>query len=87
MTDRLASATVAILGFGNQGEAQALNLRSSGARVIVGARQGGRGEAAARALEFPVSAPDEAARQAGERMRIAAAARDRFARFMEDPRR
>src|SRR6266853_6348208 len=32
----LAGKTVAILGFGNQGHAQALNLRDSGVQVIVG---------------------------------------------------
>jgi ketol-acid reductoisomerase len=34
----LAGKTVAVLGYGNQGQAQALNLRDSGARVIVGNR-------------------------------------------------
>ncbi len=37
----LDSATVAVLGFGHQGEAQALNLRDSGTAVVVGARAGG----------------------------------------------
>ncbi len=32
---------VAVIGYGNQGHAHALNLRDSGARVIVGARPGG----------------------------------------------
>lgn len=32
---------VAVVGYGNQGHAHALNLRDSGARVIVGARPGG----------------------------------------------
>jgi ketol-acid reductoisomerase len=36
-----ARKTVAIIGYGNQGHAHALNLRDSGARVIVGARPGG----------------------------------------------
>ncbi len=35
----LAGKTVAILGYGNQGRAQALNLRDSGVRVLVGNRQ------------------------------------------------
>ena len=35
----LAGQTVAVLGYGNQGRAQALNLRDSGAKVIVGNRQ------------------------------------------------
>lgn len=35
----LAGKTVAVLGFGNQGRAQALNLRDSGVNVIVGNRK------------------------------------------------
>jgi ketol-acid reductoisomerase len=35
----LAGKTVAILGYGNQGRAQALNLRDSGVNVIVGNRE------------------------------------------------
>jgi predicted dinucleotide-binding enzyme len=35
----LQHRTVAILGYGSQGHAHALNLRDSGIRVIVGARQ------------------------------------------------
>ena len=35
----LAGKTVAILGYGNQGRAQALNLRDSGVTVVVGNRQ------------------------------------------------
>ncbi len=37
--DPLTGKTVAILGYGNQGRAQALNLRDSGATVVVGNRQ------------------------------------------------
>jgi len=36
--DPLAGKTVAVLGYGNQGQAQALNLRDSGVHVIVGNR-------------------------------------------------
>ena len=48
---RLHGRTVAIIGFGNQGRAQALNLRDSGIDVRVGLRAeaAGRREAAARA--------------------------------------
>jgi ketol-acid reductoisomerase len=35
----LAGKTVAVLGYGNQGRAQGLNLRDSGVRVIVGNRE------------------------------------------------
>jgi ketol-acid reductoisomerase len=48
----LATGTVAVLGFGNQGEAHALNLRDAGETVIVGARPGRAAEARARALGF-----------------------------------
>ena len=34
----LAGKTVAVLGYGNQGQAQALNLRDSGVRVVIGNR-------------------------------------------------
>ena len=36
--DALKGKTIAILGYGSQGHAHALNLRDSGARVIVGLR-------------------------------------------------
>jgi len=53
MTSRLVERTVAVLGFGNQGEAHALNLREAGLEVVVGARPGGGAEARSRALGFP----------------------------------
>jgi ketol-acid reductoisomerase len=37
--DPLRERTVAVLGYGNQGRAQALNLRDSGIRVVVGNRE------------------------------------------------
>lgn len=49
MTDEGA---VAVLGYGHQGRAQALNLRDAGAAVIVGARVGGAGSARAIADGF-----------------------------------
>jgi ketol-acid reductoisomerase len=46
----LKRATVAILGFGNQGHAHALNLRDNGINTVVGTRRGGTGwEQAAKA--------------------------------------
>jgi ketol-acid reductoisomerase len=44
----LAGKRVAILGFGNQGRAQALNLNDSGVNLVVGLRHGSPSEAAAR---------------------------------------
>jgi len=38
---RLSGRTFAIVGFGSQGHAHALNLRDSGASVVVGLRPGG----------------------------------------------
>jgi ketol-acid reductoisomerase len=39
----LKGSTVAILGYGNQGHAHALNLRDSGVSTVVGTRRGGTG--------------------------------------------
>jgi ketol-acid reductoisomerase len=39
----LKSSTVAILGYGNQGHAHALNLRDCGVATVVGTRRGGTG--------------------------------------------
>lgn len=57
----LAGRVVAVLGYGNQGRAQALNLRDSGIGVIVGARTGGRGHARAVADGFAPLEPAAAA--------------------------
>jgi ketol-acid reductoisomerase len=53
--------TVAIIGFGNQGRAQALNLRDSGVVVRIGLRPGSPRAAEARAEGFDVLTPGEAA--------------------------
>ena len=53
MTTRLAERTIAVLGFGNQGTAHALNLRDAGLEVVVGARADGAAAARSRALGFP----------------------------------
>lgn len=58
------AGTVAILGYGNQGAAHALNLRDSGRHVIVGAREGRPAEARARAAGFEVFALADAAARA-----------------------
>jgi len=57
----LENAVFAVLGYGNQGRAQALNLRESGAHVIVGARVGGSGSQLANADGFQVVALEAAA--------------------------
>jgi ketol-acid reductoisomerase len=58
--DLIRSRKVAVLGYGNQGRAQALNLRDSGVAVLVGARDG-VGAERARADGFDVRSPGEAA--------------------------
>lgn len=55
--------TIAILGYGNQGRAQALNLRDSGAEVIIGQREGKSAEKA-RDEGFPVLPVSEAVAKA-----------------------
>jgi ketol-acid reductoisomerase len=61
VTDVLDLGTVAVLGFGNQGEAHAHNLRDAGVRVRVGARPGGAGESRARSAGFEVGGLAETA--------------------------
>jgi len=58
---RLATRTYAIIGYGSQGHAHALNLRDSGARVIVGLRPEGRSGEAARAAGLDVRPVADAA--------------------------
>ena len=64
MSDAMLQGPVAILGFGNQGQAHALNLRDSGAEVIVGARAGRDAQARATALGFATFTLAEAVRRA-----------------------
>jgi ketol-acid reductoisomerase len=60
----LKGKTVAIIGYGSQGHAQAQNLRDSGVNVIIGQRPGGKNYELAVSHGFtPVSAAD-AAKQA-----------------------
>jgi ketol-acid reductoisomerase len=60
----LAGRTVAIVGYGNQGRAQALNLRDSGVEVRVGLRKGSLREAQALAEGLVVRSPTEAVMEA-----------------------
>jgi ketol-acid reductoisomerase len=61
---RLATRTFAIIGYGSQGHANALNLRDGGARVIVGVRPGGRSAEAAHAAGLDVRPVAAAATEA-----------------------
>ncbi len=56
--------TIAIIGYGSQGRAHALNLRDSGFDVVVGLRPGGPTEVKALADGFIVKTPAEAAASA-----------------------
>ncbi len=60
----LKGKTIAILGYGSQGHAQAQNLRDSGAKVIVGLEPTRASAQQARADGMVVVAPDEAAKRA-----------------------
>lgn len=57
----LAGRQIAIIGYGSQGRAHALNLRDSGHRVTIGARPASRAEQRARADGFTTCTPAEAA--------------------------
>ena len=58
---KLEGKTVAIIGYGSQGHAHALNLRDSGVNVIVGLRPDSGSVAKAREQELTVMTPGEAA--------------------------
>jgi len=60
----LKGKTIAILGYGSQGHAQAQNLRDSGYRVIVGLEPGRTSAQAARADGWLVATPDDATKRA-----------------------
>ena len=58
----LKDKTVAIIGYGSQGHAHALNLRDSGVKVVIGQRPGSANYDLARENGFtPVSAAEAAA--------------------------
>jgi ketol-acid reductoisomerase len=61
----LNGRTVAIIGYGSQGHAHALNLRDSGVDVVVGLPAGSKSAAKATAAGLKVLAPAEAAAAAG----------------------
>lgn len=59
----LRDKTIAVIGYGSQGHAQAQNLRDSGFNVVIGQRPGGRNFEQAKEDGFnPVSAREAAAR-------------------------
>ena len=62
--DALKGKTIAILGYGSQGHAQAQNLRDSGHKVIIGLDPNRQSAQQARADGMVVVSPDEAAKRA-----------------------
>jgi ketol-acid reductoisomerase len=60
----LQSQPIAIMGYGSQGHAHALNLRDSGLQVMVGLHPGSKSAAKAQAEGLPVFSVAEAAAQA-----------------------
>ena len=67
----LAGKRVAILGFGNQGRAQALNLNDSGIELVVGLRSGSASEAAVLAAGLATTPIDQAVANADLVMMLA----------------
>ncbi len=59
--DLLAGKTVAVIGYGSQGHAHALNLRDSGVSVVVGLRSSSSSVASAQEEGLEVLSPAEAA--------------------------
>jgi ketol-acid reductoisomerase len=62
--DNLKGKKIAIIGYGSQGHAHALNLRDSGLDVIVGLPAGSKSRAKAEAAGLTVLTPAEAAKEA-----------------------
>ena len=60
--NRLNGKTVAIMGYGSQGHAHALNLKESGVNVVVGLYEGSKSKAKAEAAGLTVMNVDEAAK-------------------------
>ncbi len=61
----LKDGKVAIIGYGSQGRAHAMNLKNSGCDVVVGVRPGGKGDAKARE-DGLATAPVREAAEAGD---------------------
>ncbi|MCV3450317.1 ketol-acid reductoisomerase [Campylobacter lari] len=60
----IKSKKVAIIGFGSQGHAHAMNLRDSGIEVIIGLKEGGQSWAKAQKANFIVKSVKEATKEA-----------------------
>ena len=62
--DHLKKKTVAIIGYGSQGHAHALNLKDSGVNVVVGLYNGSKSAERAKAAGLTVLTASEAAKKA-----------------------
>lgn len=62
--DLLKGKTVAIIGYGSQGHAHALNLRDSGVNVVVGLHAGSKSKAKAEAAKLPLLSVADATKAA-----------------------
>jgi ketol-acid reductoisomerase len=62
--DEMRGMRIAVIGYGSQGRAHALNLRDSGFDVVVGLRQGGQSWQQATADGMTVAAPERAVESA-----------------------
>src|ERR1700674_4190448 len=60
----LKNKTVAVIGFGSQGHAHALNLKESGVKVIIGLYPGSKSIDAAKKHDFKVVTSAEAVKEA-----------------------
>src|ERR1700721_3463704 len=60
----LKNKTLAVLGFGSQGHAHALNLKESGFKVIIGLYEGSKSIPGAKEKGFEVVSPAEAVKRA-----------------------
>ena len=63
-TTAFKSKPIAVIGYGSQGRAHAMNMKDSGCDVIVGVRPGGAGEKKAKADGLKTATPEEAAKAA-----------------------
>ena len=79
----LDGKTIAIIGYGSQGHAHALNLKESGCHVIIGLYEGSRSWKRAEEQGFEVYTAAEAAKQAAEEAAATPSAEERLVAAME----